>query len=66
MPRTNGGDPLLEKLEAILRLAQDMAILQAAQAGMTREGIRKIIPVGNNRISQIMSRLPRDRRDEKR
>jgi hypothetical protein len=56
-------DPVLERLDSILKLAQDVAILQAARAGMTRDGIRKIVPVSNNRISEIVSSLPRQRRE---
>ena len=66
MPQTDkDNDPLLERLDAILKLAQDMAILESARAGMTRDAIRKIVPVGNNRISAIMSCMPRQQRGAK-
>lgn len=58
-------DPVLERLDAILRLSQDMAIFEAARAGLTRDSIRKIVQVGNNRISAIMSCVPRSRQGAK-
>ena len=55
-------DPVVERLDALLRLSQDMAILDAARAGLTRDSIRKIVRVDSNRISAIMSSMPRPRK----
>lgn len=47
-------DPILEELHAIRGVLQDLMILECARTGMTREELRRIVPVDKTRISRIM------------
>jgi len=57
----SGSSKIEEKLEAIVRLLEDLFVLEAARAGLTRDNIRAVLPVDNNRISAIMRGLKRKR-----
>lgn len=48
---------LEEKLDALLRLTQDLFIVQALKAGMTNSGIRRVLGVQNTRVSNIAKHI---------
>jgi len=48
-----GGDPVVQRLEAILTVLQDLLILECARTGIKRDDLRAILAVDNNRISRI-------------
>jgi len=49
----DSGDPLVEKLDALLRATQDLFILQALQAGINSHDVRKILRIDIKRVSNI-------------
>ena len=58
MTRNVDSDKRLEnKLETIIRLLEDLFILQAAGAKIGRENIRAVLRVTPNRISKITKGL---------
>ena len=42
-----------DKLDIVIRLLEDLFILEAASAGFSRDAIRRVISVDNNRISRV-------------
>lgn len=52
--RAQVGDPVVEKLDAILTVFQNLLIFEGAKVGMTRDELRPIVGVANNRLSEIM------------
>ena len=46
-------DPVSEKLDVLIRVAQDLFILHALQAGLTSHEVRKILRVNVNRATNI-------------
>jgi len=48
---------LEEKLDALLRLTQDLFIVQALKAGMSNTGIRKVLGIQNTRVSNIAKHI---------
>lgn len=61
MAKRSEADPVVAKLDAILSVLQDMLILQSANAGIKRDSIRRIIPVGTHRISRITQHMRRSK-----
>ncbi len=59
MRRIATSDPIHQELHAILGVLQDLMILQCASTGMTREDLRRIVPVNKTRISKIMKHVRR-------
>lgn len=61
MPRNVDSDKRLEdKLDAVIRLLEDLFILQASTAKVGRENIRAVLRVTPNRISRIRKGLKQD------
>jgi hypothetical protein len=54
-----GGDPVVEKLEALLWVTQDLFILQALLAGVNAGDVRKMARVNTDRVSNISKYLKR-------
>ena len=54
-------DPVVNRLDAILALLQDLFILEATRAQVTRGGVRTILGVRNERISRVMKHVVRTR-----
>ncbi len=46
-------DPIIEELQGIRAVLQDLLIIECARTGMSREDLRAIVAVNNNRISRI-------------
>lgn len=58
MSRTRGeSDPVMEKLDAILGVLQNLLIVEGVKLGMTRDELRPIVGVDNNRVSAVMRQL---------
>ena len=58
MPRNVDSDKRLEnKLDTVIRLLEDLFILQASEAKIGRENIRAVLRVTPNRISKITKGL---------
>jgi hypothetical protein len=55
-------DPVVQKLDAILSVLQDLMILEGAKVGIKREDLRKIVAVGNNRISRVTKHVRRSQK----
>lgn len=61
MPRNVDSDKRLEnRLDAVIRLLEDLFILQASTAKVGRENIRAVLRVTPNRISKIAKGLKQD------
>lgn len=61
MPRNVDSDNRLEnKLDVVIRLLEDLFILQASKANVGRENIRAVLRVTPNRISKIAKGLKQD------
>ena len=61
MQRNADIDKRLEnKLDAVIRLLEDLFILQASTAKIGRENIRAVLRVTPNRISKIAKGLKQD------
>lgn len=50
-------DPTNEKLEALLRVTQDLFILQALIAGVNVDDVRRIMKIDKHRVSNISKHL---------
>lgn len=57
--RAQVGDPVVEKLDAILTVLQNLLIFEGAKVGMTRDELRRIVAVDNNRLSNVMRHVKR-------
>jgi hypothetical protein len=53
-------DPVLEKLDAIHATLQDMFIVQAKLAGVSKPAVRAILGVGMNRVTRVWQRVDTD------
>jgi hypothetical protein len=53
------GSPIEEKLDQLIRLTQDLLILQALQAGMSNGDVRKIARVNTDRVTNVSKPLNR-------
>jgi hypothetical protein len=61
VPRNVDSDNRLEnKLDVVIRLLEDLFILQASKANVGRENIRAVLRVTPNRISKIAKGLKQD------
>jgi hypothetical protein len=61
VPRNVDSDKRLEnKFDAVIRLLEDLFILQASTAKVGRENIRAVLRVTPNRISKIAKGLKQD------
>ncbi len=56
-PKPLGSDPIADKLDAILIVLQNLLIIEGARAGMTRDHLRPLVGVSNERLSAIMRHL---------
>lgn len=50
-------DPTNEKLDALLRVTQDLFILQALTAGANVDDVRRIMKIDKHRVSTISKHL---------
>ena len=50
-------DPVVEKLDAILAVLENLLIVEGVKLGMTRDELRPIVGVDNNRVSAVMRQL---------
>jgi hypothetical protein len=55
--KKNDADPILEKLDGVLRATQDLFILQALVAGATVDDVRKTLKIDKHRVSNISKHL---------
>ena len=55
--KKEGNDPIQEKLDAVIRLLQDLFILEATRGGVGQEAIRKLLGVRMARVSAIAKRM---------
>jgi len=55
MPENGAGRaPILGELHAIRGVLEDLLIIECARTGMTRDELRRIVPVDKTRISRLM------------
>ena len=59
--KTSAGDPLAGKLDAVLRATQDLFILQALQAGVKVDDVRKMLKIDKWRVSNISKYLKNEK-----
>jgi predicted XRE-type DNA-binding protein len=57
MSRETAEDNVGEKLDAIIRLIQDLFIVEATRAGMQQEEIRRVLGVRKTRVSSISKHI---------
>jgi hypothetical protein len=50
-------DQTIEKLDALLRVTQDLFILQALTAGANVDDVRRIMKIDKHRVSNISKHL---------
>jgi predicted XRE-type DNA-binding protein len=50
-------DNLGEKLDVVIRLIQDLFIVEATRAGMQQEEIRKVLGVRKTRVNSISKHI---------
>jgi hypothetical protein len=50
-------DPIAVRLDAILTVLQNLLIVEGVKLGMTRDELRPIVGVQNNRVSAVMRQL---------
>jgi hypothetical protein len=55
------GDPVEQKLDAILNVLQDLLILEASKTGIKRDDLRKIMAVDTHRISRVTKYVRRSK-----
>lgn len=53
-------DPVSEKLDAILRVLQDMLIIEAARAGIGKAEAREIAGVAAARVTRIWKHIKKE------
>jgi len=53
MPKKTEGDPIAQRLDAILEVMQNVLIIQGANAKMSKAEVRKILGVGADRVSSV-------------
>lgn len=58
-------EPSSKKLDAITDLLRDLFVLQAAQAGIKKKAVRKILGVGMTRVTRIWKHVVREKEDSK-
>lgn len=56
-------DPVTDRLTEILTVVQDMLIIQAANAGMGKPQVRKILGVADARVSRVWRHLRKASKD---
>jgi len=54
---TEGNDVLSNKLDVVIRLLEDLFILESTKAGMKKEDLRKILAIDKNRIGRISKHI---------
>jgi len=57
--KSEASDPIAERLDAILVVLQNLLIIEGATAGMTRDQLRPLLGVSNERLSAVMRHLRR-------
>lgn len=58
MPRKQSNeDPVLAKLSAIHTILQDLLVIEGARAGISKSEVRKIVEVGDARVTWIWKHL---------
>jgi hypothetical protein len=50
-------DATIERLDAILAVLQNLLIFEGAKLGLTRDQVRRMVAVDNNRMSAVMSQV---------
>lgn len=61
MPKRPPVDPIVERLDEILEALRDLVIIEAANAGLTRDSVRGILRVENSRVSRTWKQLKGER-----
>ncbi len=56
-PKPEASDPVGERLDAILIVLQNLLIIEGARAGITRDHLRPLVGVSNERLSAVMRHL---------
>lgn len=55
--RKSDNDPHLDRLELLIRLTQDLLILQALQAGVNSHKVAAMVKIDKRRVSNISKHL---------
>ena len=55
--KTSAGDPVVDRLDLLLRATQDLFILNALNAGVKVDDVRKILKIDKLRVSNISKYL---------
>lgn len=55
--KTVSADPIAHTLDSILTVLQNLLIIEGAKAGMTRDDLRPLVGVSNERLSAAMRHL---------
>ncbi len=53
MHRASQEEALVSKMDEVIRLLQDMFVLDGAKAGMKKEEIRKLLAIDKRRVTRI-------------
>jgi hypothetical protein len=59
MAKEDGDKAVEEKLDQLIRVSQDLFILQALQAGITKGDVRKMAHVNTDRVTNVSKYLNR-------
>lgn len=58
MPRKHvKSDPVCERLDLVIRLLQDLLIMEGVKAGINKEELRKILAIDKLRIFRISKQI---------
>lgn len=58
--RAQDDDEVVEKLDTVIRLLQDLFILEGIRAGVRTEDLRRILRVDKKRINRISKHVKED------
>lgn len=50
-------DPVSERLDTMIRLLEDLFIVQAVKAGINKEELRKILAIDRKRVTRISKHM---------
>lgn len=58
MPKRNAkADPIRDRLDLIIRLLQDLLIMEGVRAGINKEELRKILAIDKLRVVRISKQI---------
>jgi hypothetical protein len=64
MPRKKAdSDPLMGKISDLVSVVQDLFILQAARAGLSKAQVRAVLGVDNRRVSRIWKHIKKAKKE---